>query len=415
MPYAVCLTPYVLHCGERKDAQKSSRHDSFVHRFHIVLRRIGGPHRRLRRCAVGLNEPRALPVEAGVPVKSRPWGKAVLIALSVAVTIGLVWLLARQNQGFSLAQFAASLRNVHFGWVAAAALFSIAGYVIRGLRWAAFVRPYAPEANRLELIANTFIGFAAVTSIGRPAELLRPYLLARQLRVPFPSQLGAWMLERIYDLLSILGLAGWALLTIDVAALPPESPVTEAIRAGGAIVFGVSITALGVLLAFTFAAQAATRRLQDALTFLPERHRETAHRLVDAFGGALGVSRDPRILLRILGWTLLHWVIVGLSFWAIFQSFPASAHLGLSESFRFLAILALASAIPIPFLVGGFYLVSLALLTEWLRIPLEDSSGITLVVWVLQMGLTIPIGAAAALRSGLNWRKIKSMEQEAHL
>lgn len=116
-----------------------------------------------------------------------------------------------------------------------------------------------------------------------------------------------------------------------------------------------------------------------------------------------------------MNWTLVHWLIVGISFWAVFQATPVTGHLGLSESFRFLAILALASAIPIPFLVGGFYLVSLALLTEWFRIPLEDASGITLIVWAVQMGVPIPAGIAAALRSGLNWRKIKSMEQEARL
>jgi uncharacterized membrane protein YbhN (UPF0104 family) len=364
---------------------------------------------------VGLNAAGDSSPESKGTGGKRPWGKALLIILSIAVTLGLVWLLARHNQGFSWAQFGSSFKKMNLGWVAAAGLFSTIAYFVRGLRWATFVTPYAPHANRLEIIANTFIGFAAVVIIGRPAELLRPYLIARQLQVPFPSQVGAWMLERIYDLLSILALAGWALLTIDATALPPGSPVTEAIRAGGAIVFGVSIAALAVLLAFTFAANTAAGRLRDALSFLPERHRATANRLVEAFSGALGVSRDPRILLRIVAWTLAHWLIVGLSYWAIFQSSASSSHLGLSESFRFLAILALASAIPIPFLVGGFYLVSLALLTEWLKIPLEDSSSLTLVIWALQMGVTIPFGVVAALRSGLNWRKIKNMEQEAHL
>ncbi|MCZ2157492.1 MAG: flippase-like domain-containing protein [Bryobacterales bacterium] len=344
-----------------------------------------------------------------------PWGKAALLLLSIALTAGLLWLLARQNQGFSIGQFASALKNMHLGWVAAAALLSAAAYALRGLRWAVLVSPYAPGADRLDLIANTFIGFAAVMALGRPAEMVRPYLLARQLGVPFPSQVGAWMLERIYDLLSILALSGWALYTIDAASLTPGAAITEAIRAGGVIILGTSLAALAVLLAFTFASDSAANRLRDALAFLPERYRETADRLVNAFSTALGVSRHPGILPRIVGWTLLHWLIVGISFWMIFQASPATSHLGLSESFRFLAILALASAIPIPFLVGGFYLVSLALLTEWLRIPLEDASGITLIVWVVQMGIPIPIGMAAALRSGLNWRKIKSMEQEAHL
>ncbi|MDZ7638193.1 MAG: lysylphosphatidylglycerol synthase transmembrane domain-containing protein [Bryobacterales bacterium] len=352
------------------------------------------------------------PTPAGI---RHHWGKALLAIVSILATIAVLWFLARQNRGFSLEQFASVFSGMHLGWFAFALALCLAAYIVRGLRWASFVAPYAPHPSLVDIVANTFIGFAAVVIIGRPAELLRPYLLARQLGVSFPSQVGAWMLERIYDLLSILALAGWALLTIDAASLPPESPIGNAIHTGGGIVFGASVAALGVLLAFTFAVETASQRLRDALAFLPQHRRETVYGLIETFSSALGVSRHPAILLRVISWTLLHWAVVGLATWAIFQSFSSSAHLSLSEAFRFLAILALASAIPIPFLVGGFYLVSLALLTEWLRLPLEDSSGITLVTWVLQMGIAIPIGALAALRSGLNWRKIKSMKQEAHL
>lgn len=342
-------------------------------------------------------------------------GKILLGIVSVAITIAAVWLLARQNQGFSFQEFASSVEGIAPGWFLAAAALSLVAYVMRTLRWVAFVESYAPQPSRREILANTFIGFAAVVIIGRPAELLRPYLIARQLRVPFPSQVGAWMLERIYDLLSILVLAGWAMLTIDADALPPDSPVTAGIHAGGGVVLVTALAALAILLAFTFAASAARARLEAVLAILPEGRRESAARLLEAFTNALGVSRNPLILGRIVGWTFLHWLVVGVSMWCIFQCFPEGTGVSFSESVRFLAILAVASAIPIPFLVGGYYLVSVVLLTEWLRLPMEPATGITLVAWVLQMGIAVPFGALAALRSGLNWRRIKSMEQEAHL
>lgn len=352
---------------------------------------------------------------SAAPSNRRRIGRIALGAVSVLATVGVVWLLARQNQGFSFQEFARSIEGIRWGWFLLATALSVVAYLLRSLRWVAFVESYAPHPSRREILANTLIGFAAVVVIGRPAELLRPYLIARQLRVPFPSQVGAWLLERIYDLLSILVLAGWALLTINPTALPHDSAVAAAIHAGGGVVLTAAIAALAVLLAFTYAAPVARARLGAALSFLPEGRKETVERLLDAFTNALGVSRNPKILLEIIGWTVVHWLTVGLGMWAIFQSFPAAAALTVADAFRFLSLVAVASAIPIPFLVGGYYLVSVALLTEWLRVPMEPSTGVTLVAWVLQMGIAVPLGGLAALRSGLNWRRIKSMEQEAHL
>lgn len=342
-------------------------------------------------------------------------GKLLLLVLSIAITGVVIWLLARQNQGFSFQHFTHAIREIRFDFFGLALLCCSSAFALRGIRWASFVEAYSPNPNKFELIGNTLIGFAAVVVIGRPAEFLRPYLIARQLRVTFPSQVGAWLLERIYDLLSILVLSAWALLTIDATSLPEESPVTMAIRAGGGMVLVTSLVAVAVLAMFTFAAETAAKSLQGVLSFLPESRRESAARLLNAFSSALSISRNPKYLLSIIGWTVAHWFVVGVGMWAIFQSFPASAHLSLSEAFRFLAILAVASAIPLPGLVGSYYLVSALLLTEWLGLRLEDASGITLVSWTLQLGIAIPLGAVAALRSGLNWRRIKSMEQEAHL
>ena len=45
------------------------------------------------------------------------------------------------------------------------------------------------------------IGFTAITLFGRAGEFVRPYLIAVKEKVPVTSQMAAWVLERIFDLL----------------------------------------------------------------------------------------------------------------------------------------------------------------------------------------------------------------------
>lgn len=350
--------------------------------------------------------------EAPQPERGRRW---LLPVLSIAVTGAVLYWLARQNEGFSVEQFALLLRNADPLLLSAAALAGFAAFVLRALRWAALVRPYAQSVSVTGLLGNTLIGFAAVLLLGRPAELLRPYLIGRQIGAPFSSQVGTLFLERIYDLLAVLALGAWALATVDLERVSADSALGLALRAGGGMVLLAAVAAAGLLLLFTFASDFAYGRLRDALVILPEARREGANRLLQSFVNAVSVSRQPACFVRILLYTVLHWAVVGLSSWLVFLSFPESEGLGLAHSFRFLALLALASAVPIPGLAGAFFVVSTLLLTEWLRLPLEAASAVALAIWCVQLGLSLPLGAAAALRAGLNWRKIKNMKQEARL
>jgi len=50
------------------------------------------------------------------------------------------------------------------------------------------------------LVPPTLIGFTGLALLGRPGEFIRPYLIARQAKVSFSSQIAVWTVERIFDL-----------------------------------------------------------------------------------------------------------------------------------------------------------------------------------------------------------------------
>ncbi|MCS7316617.1 MAG: flippase-like domain-containing protein, partial [Bryobacteraceae bacterium] len=139
------------------------------------------------------------------------------------------------------------LASLDGGWVAGAAGLAIGSYVVRALRWGVMLAAVKKQGRRFEnLLAATAIGSTAVLLLGRIGELVRPYLIARKEGVPVSSQMGVWVVERVYDLLTALILLGYAL---------GQGPVfggvlTDGLRAGGwalAIGAGAGVAAMAGL------------------------------------------------------------------------------------------------------------------------------------------------------------------------
>ncbi len=87
----------------------------------------------------------------------------------------------------------------------------MAGYYGRALRWRILMRPVKADPSLWNLFSATVIGFSAITVLGRPGEFVRPYLIAAKEKVSASSQMAALLLERIYDILIVLAIFGFAL------------------------------------------------------------------------------------------------------------------------------------------------------------------------------------------------------------
>src|SRR5262249_37337222 len=118
-------------------------------------------------------------------------------------------------------------------WLALALALIMATYVGRALRWEVLLRPLNPNARLWRIYTATAIGFTAVVLFGRAGEPVRPYLIAKQQGVPFSSQIAAWVVERILDLLMVLLIFGIALTRISSGALEPGPRTRVILEAGG--------------------------------------------------------------------------------------------------------------------------------------------------------------------------------------
>jgi uncharacterized protein (TIRG00374 family) len=337
--------------------------------------------------------------------------------VSVAlIAAGLCFLIFRWRQeGFNWGVFASVFLQLNWIWLVTAVGFALATYYGRALRWAVIIRPLHPRSSMWHLFSATAIGFTAIVAFGRPGEFVRPYLIAIKEHLSFSSQLAAWLLERIYDLLIALLIFGFALSQVERSGTAVGPRMEWVLKAGGHMVAITGLICLVVLLLFRKFSDAMRQRLLEALAFLPSRYYQRAEEVVTAFVQGVGATKDHAVLLKIVFYTFLEWALIAGSYFCIFRAFPALGTFRMTDVLIFMGFVSFGSVVQIPGVGGGVQLVSLLVLTELFRMPLELASSVAVMVWLLTFVVVVPLGLLFVFHEGLNWQKLKQIEVEASL
>ncbi|MFN3323693.1 MAG: lysylphosphatidylglycerol synthase transmembrane domain-containing protein [Bryobacteraceae bacterium] len=344
-----------------------------------------------------------------IPKKQLRWGVALLVAGLALV----VWILFDRFREFRLEVFTATLASVDWRWLAAAAAFALLTYYGRVIRWAVLIRSVAPRASHWNIFTATAIGFTAVVLFGRPGEVVRPYLIARKESLPLTTQLAAWLLERIYDLLVVLLIFALGLARIHASGASVGPSLEWVLQTGGYIVGFVCTVCCGVLIALRQYSDKMHLRLVAALAFLPEPYFTKAQHMIGAFVRGVASTRCATSTVLLLLYTFLEWALIGGCYYSILQAFPETAGRSFTDVLIFLGFVSFGSIVQIPGVGGGMQIVAILVLTEIFRIPLETASGVALLIWLITFVVIVPIGLALAFHEGLNYKKIKHLEEEA--
>jgi uncharacterized membrane protein YbhN (UPF0104 family) len=140
----------------------------------------------------------------------------------LVVLVGLVaWGWHRIH--FDFAEFRTQVAKADWGKIAIALGCIYAGYIIRSIRWALLLR-HNKKVPVLSLVGTQAMGFTAVALIGRVADLVRPYLVAKKTGTDVSSQIAVYIVERLSD-------AGAMALVLSVAVLGiPQDKIVAAIH-----------------------------------------------------------------------------------------------------------------------------------------------------------------------------------------
>jgi len=336
-----------------------------------------------------------------------------VLACGVALVAGWLAYTRLGQTPFHWAEFLATFERLNWAWMACAIACVLLSYVGRALRWQVMLSPLCADSRLWDLISATIIGFAAIVVLGRPGEVVRPYLIAKKAKVTLSSQMAAWLLERIFDLLALMLIFGFALARMP-ASNPTLSPALQwVLRVGGYFVAGICLACLSLLFFFQrFAAtpEELSERLPDRI---PAKIRGRIGELASAFATGLKSSRGANTMWRLIAYTALEWFLIAAVYAAVFRAFPATANLRIGQIFVFLGLVAFGSIIQIPGVGGGVQVMAVLVLTEMFKIHLETATGIAIIIWLLTFVVAIPPAILLAIAEGLSWRQIRQAEEEA--
>jgi uncharacterized protein (TIRG00374 family) len=340
-------------------------------------------------------------------VKKHHWGAvaAVLLLLAAAVFVLYRW----RTSGFDWQQFASSLRNVDWAWMSGALGLILLTYVGRSLRWEVMLRPLT-RPDFLGVLRATCIGFTAVVLFGRAGEPVRPYLIARNEKVSFPSQMAAWVVERILDLLMVLLIFGIALTQVSHSAVRHGPGVQHTLQAGGTVAGVCGAACLALLIALRQFKGNVQTRLLEALTFLPAPLHKRFAIFFTAFGEGMQSTRSSSFTFLLIFYSAMEWaVIIGCDF-CLFHAFPATASLGLTDIVIVLGFVSFGSVVQIPGVGGGMQIVTVLVLTEFYGIGLEAASSVALTLWLVSFVVIVPVGLILAFHEGIKWRNLRHID-----
>lgn len=339
--------------------------------------------------------------------------KAVWLAAAAAVALVAFFAYRWKTAGFEWSRFAATFTNVSWGWLILSVPVILLTYWGRALRWEVMVRPLRPNPSLWNIFTCTAIGFTAIVLFGRAGELVRPYLIANKEGVSFSSQMAAWVIERILDLLMVLLIFGIAMSRISSTGLNPGPHLKLVLQAGGTIISVIGGGCLVLLVLFRYVAEPMHQRIVSAITFLRPSYQQRIDHMLGAFVQGMQSMRSTGFVVRLLLYSVLEWITIAGVFVVTFKAFPATAGFTLTDVVIFVGFTAFGAAVQIPGIGGGMQVASVIVLTELFGLSLEVSTGLAIVIWVITFVVIVPFGLILGFREGLNWRKISRISESA--
>jgi glycosyltransferase 2 family protein len=345
--------------------------------------------------------------------------RALLTGIALAILAVLVYVQFRTWRNFDWELFLSQTHNVSKYHILHGIALIYIGYVLRAVRWKIFLRPVRPQASTLKLIAPTIIGFTGLALLGRPGELIRPYLIAKQEKLSFSSQLAVWAVERIFD---IGGFTILFVITAFLAAAPRRLEHYELFQKVGAV---LTFLVIGL----TFGAIAVHRSGEALAAWVEKRFSRVAsdlgHRIalrIREFRGGLNTIHSLGSLLLLIGVSVLMWAMIAVAYKEVTYAYGSFCNplapteicklrIPQTQVFLLMASSMVGSLIQLPGVGGGSQLATISMLNRIFDVPPELSASCGIMLWLVTFVAVIPLGLLMAHRERLSLRKLS---EESH-
>jgi len=339
----------------------------------------------------------------------------ILVTLAVAAVLAvLVYLQFRAWKDFDWGLMLAQLRHADLLRLLAGVALIYSVYFLRALRWMILMRPVRALPWR-RLLVPTLIGFTGLALLGRPGELIRPYLIARREGLTLSSQIAVWAVERIFDVGAVAACLVGVVFSGALATIPffQRSPgvLLRLNQFAYLLVAGVLAGAWLALAARRHGTALAAALEKRLAPVSPRLAHHVGHR-VQAFGEGLNTIHDLASFLQITGLSLLIWVVIALAYVQVTHAYAELAHITIAHVVLLMVSSMTGSLLQLPAVGGGSQLAIIKVLEVVFAVKPELAVGCGIMLWLVTFMAVAPLGLFLARREHVSLRKV---EEESHV
>lgn len=345
----------------------------------------------------------------------------------LALLVLALW--ARQRIHFNFAVFHEQLARADWGRIGVGFGCIFAGYILRSARWAALMR-HNKKVPTLSLFGPQIIGFTAVALIGRVADLVRPYLVARKTQTEVSSQIAVYVVERLSDMGSIALVFSLAILSVS------QNDIAKAIAGNHWLSFlsnrvspyvaafffrygGLVLTLLGVLflIGIRLGGKLIARIFETGFGLVSKNLGNAAGQRIRTFHAGLDTIRSFADLSVLVVLSITMWALIATAYFETIRAFTASPQLSAitpSKAVFLMAVSGAASVLQLPIL-GWFSqigVVAAAISGFYGAAPEAATACAAAILLVTFLGI-VPIGLVWAQFEHVNLRRVTQESEHA--
>jgi hypothetical protein len=258
-----------------------------------------------------------------------------LVLLAVFVAVGIY---AQHRYQFDWHEVIAQIKRADWRKIGIATGCIYLGYVFRSVRWAYLLRR-SKKLGPFSLLGTQVIGFTAVALIGRVADPVRPYLVAKKTGLPLANQIAVYIVERLFDIGTMALVFSVAMLWIpteEIMKATSQSRSISSIGAGHPLLAsfiarysGLVLTLLGALflLIVRFGGELVATFFERNFGFISKKLGHSIGQKIRAFRTGLDALQSINDLATVGFLSLAMWLVIALAYFEGCRAFVASPEL----------------------------------------------------------------------------------------
>jgi uncharacterized membrane protein YbhN (UPF0104 family) len=331
-----------------------------------------------------------------------------------------------------------ALKDAKYIYIIPTIILIFVSHYLRAVRWSVLIAPIK-RVSVLNLFSATMIGFMANCVLpARIGEIIRPVMVARKEKIKVTVSFATVVMERIFDMLSIIVFASLLFFFLPAETLQDKSVSTinhaeasaEVVKAEyvneesetGAsntikqlkkwsivmAFFGIlAITSLFLLSLYPRKAGAVFEKL---LFFFPHHLRDKLVNMLHSFISGLQVFDHKTKLLWIGVLSLIIWFFNATPIYVLCYAFDIK--LSFAGACFVMVCLALAVALPqAPGFIGVFHIATQKTL-DIFGVGLSSAQSFAIILWALSVIPVIIVGLLFLWREGMSFGEISHYDEK---